>query len=128
MTTHILSLAEWEKERGECPIPVLPHVHPANIAIVVVRDDEGTPIAHMYIYRVSCMEGVWIAPKHRGNPGVARALLRQTYAISEARDERWTFAMAADETMRNIVSRLQGAELPVTLHVIPTGGGLCQPQ
>jgi hypothetical protein len=124
MKARILSPDEWTRMNAPELPPLVPFVEPENLAIVVVEDDDGGIMACVSAMRVTHFEGLWIAPEHRGNPGVFRSLIRQAYAVPRVRGERWVFGGAAhgDDRMERMCGRLGGRELPVKFYAMPVGG------
>lgn len=101
--------------------PLLPYVAPENIAVVVVEDGDEI-VACVSALKVTHFEGLWVSPWHRGNAGVARALLRQAVAIPRVRGEQWVFGGIEDETMRGFMQRLGSVPIPLELHALWVGG------
>jgi hypothetical protein len=121
--TRILRPDEWSRLGDVGLGELLLYVEPQNITIVVVEDDDGEIIACVSALRITHFEGLWVAPKYRGNPGVSRSLIRYVYAVPRTRGERWAFGGAAngDERMDTLCSRLGGKELPMRLYAMPVG-------
>lgn len=124
MMARILRPEEWSKLESHGAPGTLPFVEPQNIAVVVVEGDSGEIMASVQALRVTHFEGLWIAPEHRGNAGVFRSLIRQAYAVPQARDERWAIGAAAngDGRMDVLCNRLGGKPLPMHLFAIPVAG------
>lgn len=124
MRARILRPEEWSKLEPHGAPGTLPFVEPRNIEVVVVEDDDGAIMACVQALRVTHFEGLWIAPEHRGNAGVFRALIRQAYAVPQSRLERWAIGAAAngDGRMDVLCNRLGGQPLPMHLYAIPVGG------
>lgn len=124
MKARILSPEEWGKLEPEGAPCVLPYTEPENIAVVVVEDDDGAIMACVQALQVTHFEGLWIKPEHRGNAGVFRALIRQAYALPQARRERWAIGASAngDGRMDTLCTRLGGKPLQMHLYAIPVGG------
>lgn len=123
MRARILPPEEWARVEGDMPM-LLPYVEPQNIAIVAVEDDEGKIIGCLSALQVTHLEGVWIAPEHRGHGGALRALLRQACAIPNARGEHWVFGGAADgdAVMDRYVRRLGGVPMPLRFYAMRVEG------
>jgi ribosomal protein S18 acetylase RimI-like enzyme len=120
--TCILGPDEWPKVEQSGLGALLPYIAAGNVAVVVVEDDAGKVLACMSVLQATHLEGAWVDPEYRKNPGVVRALLRQAGAIAEARGESWVFAGAADDVMRTYLWRLGGARVPMDTFCLPVGG------
>lgn len=70
LVDRVLPPEEWGRLDGELA-PMVPFFDPARVKIVVVEDD-GVIVAHGVCYTVDHVDGVWIAPSHRGNTAVTR--------------------------------------------------------
>jgi len=123
MRARILKPEEWGRVNSPALPALLPYVEPQNIAIVVVEDDGGEIVASVTAMHVTHFEELWIDPKHRGNPGIGRALIRQAYAIPRVRGERFVFGGAenGDDRMDSLCRRLGGHPLPVQFYSMPVG-------
>jgi len=123
MRARILQPEEWSKLEPHGAPGTLPFVEPQNIAVVVVEDNAGAILACVQVLQVTHFEGLWIAPEHRGNAGVFRALIRQAYAVPQMRQERWAIGAAAngDGRMDTLCHKLGGEPLPMHLYAIPVG-------
>jgi ribosomal protein S18 acetylase RimI-like enzyme len=119
MRTEVRSIDEMPAGNGE----MLPFVRPENVAYAVVVSDDGEVIGRLGVYSITYYEDVWIAPEHRANLGVVRALLNQAAALPQVRGERWVFVGAGehDKKMQSYLSRL-GKELAVRAYCISVGG------
>lgn len=122
MKARILSPEEWDRLSAEGLGRLLMYVNPENIAIVAVEDESGEIVACVSALRVTHFEGLWIKPEHRGNAGVFRSLIRQAYAVPQARGEKWALGDAGDEKMRSVCTRLGGQVLGRQFYALPVGG------
>ena len=125
MRTEVRSIDEMPAGNGE----MLPCVRPENVAYAVVVSDDGEVIGRLGVYSITYYEDVWIAPEHRANLGVVRALLNQAAALPRVRGERWVFVGAGehDEKMQSYLSRL-GEEMKIRAYCISVGGKPCRRQ
>jgi len=123
MNTRILSPEEWQKINSPGLPDLLMYTEPQNVAVVVVEDDAGEVMASVCALRVTHFEGLWIEPKHRGNAGVFRSLIRQAYALPRMRGEHWVLGGAAndDTRMGDVCCRLGGQKLPLSFFAMPVG-------
>ena len=129
MRARILKPEEM-KRLAAVKAPMMPLVEPHNVAACVVEDDAGEIIASLLVLRLSCVEGLWIAPAYKKHPGVLRSLLRLAWAVPQARDEHWMIGGASDDSpkMNDFVTRLGGVPLPLKYYVLSTGVDQCQQQ
>ena len=118
MKARILGPEEWANLEMLGEMPLLPHVLPENMAVVVV-EEAGQVLGVMQVAQVTHFEGLWIKPEYRGNPGVMRALMRLATAIPQVRGECWVFGGAADDTMRSFNERLGGSKVGADFYTLP---------
>jgi hypothetical protein len=119
MKARILGFEEWDRLQPETSPenPLIPGTSPHNMAVVVVEDD-GKIIGSLSVLRASHFEGLWVAPKYRGNAGIMRSLIRQGTALARVRGESWVFGGAADYRMRDFITRLGGIKVPMDLYIM----------
>lgn len=121
MIARVLNPEEW---------PILDETHPAQLAqslpdgaaSVVVVEEAGKVVGTLTVAQITHLEGLWIAPEHRGNPVLAMALVEA--AFSEVRKSKadWAWGASDTEHMSDIIRRVGGKEIPVKSYVIPIGG------
>lgn len=75
MTTRLLPRAEWPRLAGTELEDVCAAL-PQTAQVVAVEDETGALIGCWAAFPVLHVEGVWIAPAHRGKTTVARRLWR----------------------------------------------------
>lgn len=122
MRARILRPEEWKRLPPSVELSqLLPLVEPYNIALSVVEDSDGEIVACQSVFGISMFEGTWIDESHRGNPGVTRALLRQSFAIPQVRGEKWAICGMPNEKMEEYVLRIGGVPLKSKFYVFPTG-------
>lgn len=122
MKARILRPEEWARLPPDVELSkLLPLVEPYNMALTVVEDSDGEIIACQSVFGISIFEGTWIKESHRGNAGVARALLRQSFAIPRVRGEKWAICGMPNEKMGEYVMRIGGVPLESKFYVFPTG-------
>lgn len=100
------------------PQPDPATVMPPGKTRTVVVEDGGLVLGTMSVLTVPYIEAAWINPAHR-NGGVARALLRATWALANSDGNAWGFGVAADEAMYRTLTRLGGKPLPASLFILP---------
>lgn len=81
MRDRVLPVDEWPRLTPTLLGQSWPYLDPATSQVVVVEDDEGAIIGCVSLVRVWHLEGVWIAPAHRGKASVGRRLLMGFAAI-----------------------------------------------
>jgi len=121
MRARILRPEEWGKLDGRDLSKLLPYVEPENVAVCVVEDEAGEIIGCLAAIQVTHLEGTWIAPEHRGKAGALRALLRQAFAVPQARGERWAFGGTDGDSVKGFLERLGGKPLDMQFYALPTG-------
>lgn len=126
MRTRVLEPEEFDRLEVT-GMPEIPDVRPEDMTHVVVEDDAGDVVGALTVLRVTHWEGAWIHPKHR-NAGVVRGLLEMAEAVSECRGSRFVFAGAADERMRDILTRLGGSRVAMDTYALKLGGEPCRQQ
>lgn len=118
MTTRILPREEYPRLAGtelEAVWPTLPE----GAAVLVVEED-GQIVGCWAAFLVAHVEGVWIAPEHRGRGGVARRLLvgmRRTLVETFGATGALTGAMTDD--VRALLARLGATKLPGDHYALP---------
>ena len=124
MRARILKPEEWGRlKEGELPA-LLPLMEPKNVAVAVVEDDNGEVVACLSALQATFLEGLWIAPKWRGNAGVCRSLIRLAAAVPRVRGEHWAFC-SVDKAghVKDYVKRLGGNEMTGSFCVLPIRAG-----
>jgi len=120
MTTRVLNPAEWARVPPDTGLTkLLPYCEPENTDVVVVEDENGEIVAAVCALRVTHFEGLWLEPKHRGNAGTFRALIKQAYEIPRSRGEKFVFGGAKDSQMSTLCTRLGGGEVAMKLYALP---------
>lgn len=121
MKARVLDASEWGLLEDKPLGPLMPNLRPMDTRIVVVEDD-GEIVAHLGVLKVTHLEGLWIAPKYRGNVAVGRGLLEGAMRQVRPWSTDWVMALAADDVMSGLVTRLGGVRLPVESYVMHFGG------
>ena len=119
---RVLKPHEWQ--RVETPgSEFLSYATPENVSVIVVEDDEGEIVAHVCAINVTHFEGLWIKPEQRGNAGVFRSLIRQTYDVPRVRGERFVLGDAAEDDPRmiSVCERLGGKRVGHNFYALPVG-------
>jgi hypothetical protein len=104
VTTRILPPSEWSRLEGtllEQTWPVLPRG-----AVVLAVEQDGQILGCVAAWQVWHLEGLWIAPAHRGKVGVGRRLWQtvKTWAASFGVGE--VVMMARSDEARKLIPKL----------------------
>lgn len=116
MRSRILPREEWARldagavsESGLGPL--IAHLDPGDVEVRVVEDGAGEIVGCVSRLRLTHLEGAWIDPSHRGNPGVGRRLLRE--AVTAARGRGWVLASSMTACIQRLLERMGATALPV---------------
>jgi hypothetical protein len=120
-TTRVLPPAEWPGLVGTELEVVWPHMRPQDSVVVV--EDRGDIVGCWALLTVKHVEGLWIAPAHRGRSSVGRRLLAGMGALVGPSTPVFTAALTDD--VRQLLSRI-GTRLPGDHYVLNFGGMRCQ--
>ena len=119
MTTRLLRADEWPLVAAS-GLPALLAWCPPDSASVVAVEQGGQIVGCCAVLHLPHLEGVWIAPAHRGKAAVMRRLVAATFTEAR-RGCGWAFAGAASDAMHRVLRHLRGRALPLSLYVIPVG-------
>ncbi|HXG71330.1 MAG TPA: GNAT family N-acetyltransferase [Gemmatimonadaceae bacterium] len=121
MTTRVLDRAEWaEKLAGTELDAVWPHLQQEDAQIVVVED--GARVVGCWaVIRYVHVEGVWIAPSHRGKGSVARRLFAGMKRVAQQFGARAVLTGALTEDVRQLLRHLNATKLPGEHYCFPVG-------
>lgn len=118
MTTRVLRADEYARLAGTELEPVAPHLRPCD-QVLVVEDTDGAIIGCWALLMVPHVEGVWVAPEHRGKSGVARRLLAGMRRL--VGDGRPVMTGATTDDVRRILAGLGATKLPGDHYVFRFG-------
>lgn len=118
MTTRVLPPAEWPRLAGTELETVWPQL-PRDAAVVLVVEDGDAIIACWALITVRHVEGVWIAPEHRGRASVARRLLS---GMRELTGGGAVFTAALTPEVEALLEGLRAEKLPGEHYVLTLGG------
>jgi hypothetical protein len=117
MRSRILPRHEWGRLAAG-PVAdsglasLIDHLDPRDVEIRVVEDGAGEIVGCVSLLRLTHLEGAWIDPRYRGNPGVGRRLYRE--AMSAARKvPGWVLASSMTGCIQRLLERLGAVALPV---------------
>lgn len=119
MRTRILPPEEWHRLEGE---QLAPLIGPENSRVVVVEDDEGRIIANWSVMRVTYFESLNVVPEARGNLGVIRRLMAETFKAAQEFGSEWAFTGADDPQIAEYLVRLGGHSIPAMMFTVPLKG------
>lgn len=119
MTTRVLPPHEWARLAGTELEAVYPHMNPDDTEVQVVEDDDGRLIACWALLRVYHVEGLWIAPEHRGRGRVALRLLEAMRRATAKVGARGVFTGATTDDVRALIQHANGVQLPGDHYMLP---------
>lgn len=120
MRTRLLPRREWETRLAGTE---LEHAAPllAPGAQVLVVEDADALVGCWALIPYVHVEGLWIAPTHRGRASVGRRLLTGMHRVARAMGADAVLTAATDDTVRRLIEAYGGQQLPGTHHVLPLG-------
>lgn len=122
MIARVLPPDEYSRLSVTGEPQMYPTVRPEDIEIWVVEDGEEI-VGSLSVVRVPHLEGVWIAPDRRGSPTISTLLLRNAVESSRKWSKGWVMAQAADDHVKDLVSRCGGVKMPnVESYIMGTHG------
>jgi hypothetical protein len=114
MTTRVLPRTEWPRLLGTELATVFP-VLPEDAEVLVVENG-GAIVGCWALYPLLHVEGVWVAPEHRGRGSVFRRLLVGMRALVHGRGREvvQTGALCTDEgaIVATMLQKVGAVELP----------------
>ena len=114
-------LPEWERDRlsVETGVPhVFSFVPPRDVQVVVVEDG-GEIVGTVAVLRMTHLEGLWISPERRANPGLVRHLLRT--ALEAAKPAEWIVAGVPGDEMKGILKRMGAHPVSAEMFLLKRG-------
>jgi N-acetylglutamate synthase-like GNAT family acetyltransferase len=111
MTTRLLPPEEWARLAGTELDGVWANL-PASARVVVVEDEEGRIVGCWSLFSVLHVEGVWIAPEHRGRSAVARRLLVGMRHQARDMGASGVCTAAVSDDVRALLDHLGAARVP----------------
>lgn len=116
METRVIPPSEWPRLAGtelEAVWPVLP-----PDARVLVIEDAGVIVGCWAAFTKVHVEGVWIAPAHRGKASVARRLMAGMRRVVRAMGAESVATGATTDDVRNLLTRIGATQLPGDHYVL----------
>ena len=117
MRSRVLPREEWSR-LADGPVvesglaSLIDHLDPRDVEVRVVEDEAGEIVGCVSLLRLTHLEGAWIDPRHRGNPGVGRRLLREAQSAAR-KHEGWVLASSMTGCIQRLLERLGAVALPV---------------
>lgn len=122
-TARVLAPDDWDQLYG---LPISEGAgapKPDSSAVVVVADSEGRIVATWAAITFLHLEGCWIAPEHRKDVGVVRALLAEMDEMLQHHQVTSVLTMTADPSVGALARKLGGVKLGDAWQIpIPFGG------
>lgn len=117
MNTRLLPRDEWYRLANTELESMTPYL-PPDADVLVVEGDTGDIVACWALYSQPHVEGVWVAPAHRGRGGAARCLLRGMRDLLHARGAKAAITGAVSDDVRRLLEGLGATRLPGELYVL----------
>lgn len=109
VTTRVLPREEYDRLAGTELETVAPHL-PESARVIVV--EQGDAIVGCWaVFPVTHVEGLWIAPSHRGKSAVARKLLAQMVLTAREMGAQVVNTASVSEDVTEMLDRLGAVEL-----------------
>jgi hypothetical protein len=119
MTTRVLPAAEWDRLEGTELDGLADRLSGDRAVVIVVEDSDGRIVGCWAAIWALHIEGLWVAPDHRGKAAVLRRLVHSLNTETAQAGISAVVAGVRDERMRDIASTALGKPLPGQLVVIP---------
>lgn len=126
MTSRILPPAEWSRLAGTEAETIWPVVDRETTRVVVVEDEAGEIVGCHVLWQVWHLDGLWIAPAHRGKAGVARRLWATVQRTARALGARAVMTTAIDDRVRTLLGHVGAVPLPGEHYVVSMRAEKCQ--
>jgi hypothetical protein len=118
---RVLAPAEYPTLAGTELATVWPYLPDA--AQVLVIEEAGQIIGCWACYPLTHVEGVWVAPAHRGKSAVARRLLAGMRRVARSQGARVVNTGAMTSEVADMLLKLGAVELPGRHFALGLGGG-----
>lgn len=122
MITRLLPPEEWPRLAGTELETVWPVLDPIASHVVVV-EDAGEIVGCWALFRQVHVEGLWIAPAHRGKSSVGRRLLATMRSTARAMGARSVATAACRDSVVGMLHKLNAIALPGVHYALPVEKG-----
>jgi N-acetylglutamate synthase-like GNAT family acetyltransferase len=110
MTTRILPRSEYDRLAGTELEAVYPYL-PDGANVVVIEDRCGAIVGCWALFQLVHVEGVWIAPEHRGRGRVALKLLQGMKQVAQAMGAQAVSTASVSEDVSTMLHKLGAVKL-----------------
>lgn len=121
-TSRILPREEWSRLTGTDLESVVAMIPPDGGWILVVEDGDRI-VACWGLLSVWHLEGLWIAPEHRGRASVARRLWAAMRALTRTLGIRGVMTAAVTDDVRRMLTTAGATQLPGDHYLLPLEKG-----
>lgn len=129
MTSRVLPRHEWDRLAETELGAVCQYLDSSVTSILVVEDDQGAIVGCWSMFPVWHVEGVWVAPAHRGKASVARRLLQLMRRQAQRVGAATVMTGCLSPMVRALLTGLGATALPGEHFVIPIPEvTTCRPQ
>lgn len=122
MTSRVLPPHEWPRLACTELEAVYPHLDPDQADVVVVEDEQGRLVACWALLRVFHVEGLWVAPEHRGRGRAGIRLFDAMRRLCGRVGARRVFTGAISDDVKRLIDHVHGVPLKGEHFVIPIEG------
>ena len=119
MTVRVLPRDEWGKLTEV--INIGPACREGDAQVLVVEDGKRI-VATLGVFRIAHFEGLWIDPEYRGNPGLARKLMKAGVTAAKQWTDEFVWGASGSHHTDDLFERAGGVNAPISTYIIPLGG------
>lgn len=120
-TTRILPPAEWPQLAGTELELAAPYLDPGTTRVIVVEDGAAI-VACWALFPMWHVEGLYIAPGHRGKGSVARRLWHALRREAEGVGAATVLTASTSDVVTRLLRNVGAQPLPGTAYVVPMQG------
>ena len=125
MTVRTLPREEWgkiiEADGGRDILAAAPPT--SHLQVVVVEDESGAIVGSWLVYQAVHVEGLWVAPAHRGRGSVMRRLLAGMTRAARALGVSSVMTHSMDPKIDDLLAGYGGTALQGRAWALPLKGG-----
>jgi hypothetical protein len=118
MTARLLDPLEWPRLEGTELGEVWPLLPPGSL-VIAVEDQGGAIVGCWALLQCWHVEGLWVAPPHRGRSAVIRHLWRGVKAIGAALGVREVLTGALTPEIERLLAHVGARAVPGGTFVVP---------